>query len=58
MKIEYERVNEPMVDKLSRVAQSYRAGRISCPHPYDVARQLDEIADRIRRMHADKAGRP
>ena len=54
---EYEKVNEPIVDKLPRAAQSYRAGRISCPNPFNVAQQLDEIADRIRRMHADKTGR-
>ena len=57
MKTEYEKVNEPMVEKLARAAQSYRAGRISCPQPFHIAQQLDEIADRIRRAHADKAGR-
>ena len=55
---EYEKVNEPMVDKLPRVAQNYRAGRIACDKPFYIAQQLDEIADRIRKMHADKTGRP
>lgn len=57
MKTEYEKVNEPMVDKLPRAAQGYRSGRIQCPNPFNTASQLDEIVDRIRQMHADKTGR-
>lgn len=56
MATQYEKVNEPMVEKLPRVAASYRTGRISCPNPMHTAAQLDEIADRIRRMHAEKIG--
>jgi HAMP domain-containing protein len=51
---EYEKVNEPLVDKLERAAKSYDAGRISCEHPHQVAAQLRENADRIRKRHAER----
>lgn len=53
---EYERVNEPMEEKLERVAQSYAAGRISCPDPRYVAFSLRESTDRIRKMHSSGDG--
>jgi hypothetical protein len=51
---EFEKVNEPLVDKLERAAKSYDAGRIQCDHPHQVASQLRENADRIRKRHAEK----
>ncbi len=54
---QYERVNEPMVDKLEHAAKSYEALRLGLPtrdfDPFNVARMLRESADRIRRMHAE-----
>ncbi len=54
MEKQYERVNEPMTDKLDRAAKSYAAGRIDCSNPKYIASQLQEIANRIRKSHSDK----
>lgn len=45
--IQYERVNEPMVEKLYRVADSYDRMKVACDNPRWVATQLRESAKRI-----------
>ena len=50
---EFEKVNEPLVDKIERAAASYRTGRLRCPNADYMVQQLREIADRIRKMHAN-----
>lgn len=54
MTTQYEKVNEPMVDKLYRVADRYERGYIHCPDPQGVAFMLRASAKRIEEAHARK----
>lgn len=53
---QYERVNEPMIEKLYRVADSYDRGKLPCHDPHFIATQLRESAKRIEANR--KAVRP
>lgn len=44
---QYERVNEPMLEKLYRVADNYEKGKVSCPDRHYIANALRESARRI-----------